>query len=337
MVDEDVALADDGEHVGGLALVALQARLGDRRPRRVPQLVEPLQAGDLHEVVEVQQALERVDLRLLHGERLAELVAQRGAHARVDLEPHDLAEPAPAQLLLDGLQEVVGLVGDLEVRVARHAEDPVVDDLHAREERVEVGRDDVLHVTKRRSSPSPTWTKRGSSSLGTLTRANVVVWRLRVAHEDGQRHREVGDVRERAPEPDGERREHREDLAAEALVDAVALLAGELVERDDRDAVLGQLGAQLVLDAARLALGQRRDAHPQLVEDLLRRPAVRPGLVDPGVDLVEHPATRIMKNSSRFEVKIAANFTRSRSGTAASSASSSTRSLKSTQESSRLS
>ena len=43
-----------------------------------------------------------------------------------------------------------------------------------------------------------------------------------------------------------------------------------------------------------------------------------------------------MKNSSRFDVKIAANFTRSSSGTAGSSASSRTRSLKSTQESSRL-
>ena len=146
--------------------------------------------------------------------------------------------------------------------------------------------------TKRRSSPSPTGTKRGSSSLGTLTRANVVVCGLRVAHEDGEAQRQVRDVRERPPEPDGERRQHREDLAAEALVDAVALLAGELVERDDRDPVLGQLGAQLVLDAARLALGQRRDARPQRVEDLLRGPAVGAGLVDPGVDLVAGPRRR---------------------------------------------
>ena len=48
------------------------------------------------------------------------------------------------------------------------------------------------------------------------------------------------------------------------------------------------------------------------------------------------PATRIMKNSSRLDVKIAANFSRSIRGTDASSASSSTRSLKSSQLSSRL-
>ena len=41
----------------------------------------------------------------------------------LDLEPHDLAEAPAAQLGLDGLQQVVGLVGDLEVGVARDAED----------------------------------------------------------------------------------------------------------------------------------------------------------------------------------------------------------------------
>ena len=65
-------------------------------------------------------------------------LAQRRAHPGADLEPHDLAEAPAAQLVLDGLQQVVGLVGDGEVGVARDAEDVVVDDLHAREQRVEV-------------------------------------------------------------------------------------------------------------------------------------------------------------------------------------------------------
>src|SRR5262245_6199719 len=47
-------------------------------------------------------------------------------------------------------------------------------------------------------------------------------------------------------------------------------------------------------------------------------------------------ATRTMKNSSRFDPAIAANFTRSRSGVRGSAASSSTRSLNANQESSRL-
>ena len=47
-------------------------------------------------------------------------------------------------------------------------------------------------------------------------------------------------------------------------------------------------------------------------------------------------ATRTWKNSSRFDEKMAENFTRSSSGTRSSSASASTRVLKSSQESSRL-
>ena len=63
--------------------------------------------------------------------------------------PHDLAEAAAAQLGLDGLEQVVGLVGDLEVGVARDAEHAAVDDLHAREQRVEVGGDDLLERDER--------------------------------------------------------------------------------------------------------------------------------------------------------------------------------------------
>ena len=48
------------------------------------------------------------------------------------------------------------------------------------------------------------------------------------------------------------------------------------------------------------------------------------------------PATRIMKNSSRFDATIDRNFSRSRSGTEGSRASSRTRLLNSSQDSSRL-
>ena len=91
----------------------------------------------------------------------------------VDLEAHDLAEAPPAQLGLDRAQQVVGLVGDVEVGVARDAEEAVVDDLHAGEERVEVGRDELLERDERRAL-ARRGTKRGSISLGTLTRAKVV-------------------------------------------------------------------------------------------------------------------------------------------------------------------
>ena len=66
-------------------------------------------------------------------------------HRTLDLEPHDLAEAPLAQLLLDGHEQVGRLfLLDRQVGVARHPEEVVLDDLHAREQRVEVGGDDLL-------------------------------------------------------------------------------------------------------------------------------------------------------------------------------------------------
>ena len=52
-----------------------------------------------------------------------------------DLEPDRRAEPAPGQLALQRLQQVlVAVLLDLEVGVAGDPEQVVLDDLHAREQ-----------------------------------------------------------------------------------------------------------------------------------------------------------------------------------------------------------
>ena len=61
-----------------------------------------------------------------------------------DLDPDDVAEAAAAQLELDRLEQVVRLVRDLEVGVARQPERRALADLHLREERLEEVRDHVL-------------------------------------------------------------------------------------------------------------------------------------------------------------------------------------------------
>ena len=66
-------------------------------------------------------------------------------HVVGDLEPDRRAEAAAQQLLLEGLDEVLGLVLlDLDVLVAGDAELVVLDDLHAREQLVEVVGDQVF-------------------------------------------------------------------------------------------------------------------------------------------------------------------------------------------------
>ncbi len=90
-----------------------------------------------------------VNLPLLDLEPVDEPLAQVGVHVGADLEPHDLSEAAPAQLVLDGTQQVVGLVGHREVGVAGDAEHRVRDDLHAGEQLVEVARDHRLERDER--------------------------------------------------------------------------------------------------------------------------------------------------------------------------------------------
>ena len=130
-----------------------------------------------------------------------------------DLDPHDVAEAASADLELDRLEQVVGLVGDLEVGVARDAEDGALADLHAREEpRRGSGRSPPRAAAADRARP--TRTKRGSVS-GTLMRAkrSSPVSGSRTNTPEGQR--EPRDVRERLARPDGERRQHGIELAVE--------------------------------------------------------------------------------------------------------------------------
>ena len=105
--------------------------------------------GELPQIAEVEHPLHVVDLQLVDVEPFDQAGAQRRVDAGPDLEPHDLAEAPPPQLVLDRLQQVVRLVGDLEVRVARDPEQVVADDLHPREERVQVRGDDVLERDER--------------------------------------------------------------------------------------------------------------------------------------------------------------------------------------------
>ena len=162
---------------------------------------------------------------------------------------------------------------------------------------------------------SSTSTKRSSISVGTFTRANVCSPVERVAHERRERQRQARDVRKRPPLADGERRQHREDLAPEALVERLALRLGEVVEAEDADAVLGERREQRrrARSPRGAAAGRRtRSRIASIVSDGVRPSG--PGSVRPASIWSCTPATRIWKNSSRFELQIAASLTRSSSG-----------------------
>ena len=213
-----------------------------------------------------------------------------------DLNADHVAEPAAAQLDLDRLEQVLCVVGDLEVRVARDAEDCALGDLHAGEQRRQEMGDHGLERDER----SPGRDEPGEA-FGNLHPREALLAGLRVDGEDAQREREPRDVREGMPGADGERRQHRIDLPCEVSLEPSQLLGGALLDGADLDPRRGERRPQLTLPELRLADGQLRDARADEGERLLRREAVRGEHPKPADAWPIRPATRTMKNSSRFE------------------------------------
>ena len=241
---------------------------------------------------------------------------RRGRHRALDLEADRLAEAAPAKLLLDGQEEVVRLVLlDRQVGVASDPEQVRLEDLHAAEQEVEVGLDDLVeqHEGQRRDLDE------AGQDLGHLDPGEPALAVLRVAHPDRDREAERADVRERVPGIDREGRQDREDLVDEALAQALVMV-GDLAVVEDRDALFGQLVAELGEDrrvVADRAPGPGSGSRPAVG----RRAAVREVAVEPAATCWRSPATRTWKNSSSMLAKIDRNLTRSRGGLRSSRAS----------------
>ena len=232
----------------------------------------PVESGDLPEVAEVEQALDVVHLYLVDAEPFDQPRAHRRVHAGADLEPHDLAEAPAPKLVLDRLEQVVGLVGDLEVGVAGDPEQVVADDVHPGEQRVQVAGDDLLERDERvrRDLDEPR-----QDLLRDLDAGVDLLVEIRVVEPHDQAERQVRDVRERTAGADRERRQHREDLLAEVARDQ-ARRRGGLLAADDSDAVLGELGPHDLGELPGLPAVQLPHLLGDALEHLRRRQAVRP-------------------------------------------------------------
>ena len=140
----------------------------------------------------------------------------------------------------------------------------------------------------------------------------------------------------RRPAVDGLRGQNGEDLALEAPGNRLSLLVTQRGIGNDFDSFGGKPREESsVITAACRSSAFCVFARTDAICSTGVRPS-GPGMPMPVSTLRLIPATRIMKNSSRFVAKIAANLTRSRSGFVHSSASKRTRLLKSSQLNSRL-
>ena len=277
--------------------------------------------GQRPEVAEVEQPVDHVQV----GRGQPQL-AERGRpeplrHRRRDLEPNRLGRALPAaEERLERRQQVVGLVDlDLDVGIPRDAERVVFDDLHPREEPVRgVAAITCSSGTNRR--PPDSFQNRGRSGRH-LDASESPHAGLRVAHDDGEVEREVGDVRERVRRVDGERGQNGEHVLLEDLPQLLPLRLLQIVPVGDPDPIglraAGGPASRRPAPGARRApvreLGSRRVARAGS-----SRPATCPGRRPTSCS--RRPETRIWKNSSRFRPKIARNRARSSGGRDSSSA-----------------
>ena len=290
MVDEDVALADRGEHVDRLVVLALQPRLGAGAPGLVAELGPARDVGDVAEVGEVDQAVDVVDLAGLEPQRIDQLAAELGVHPGRDLEPDDLAEAAAAEFVLDRLEEVVGLVGDGEVGVAGDPEVAVVDDLGAGEERVEVGGDRLLERDEGLAPVLADPQEATEQLLRHLDPGDDLGRALGVAQQDPEAEREVRDVGERPAEADHQRRQRREDLVVEAGVDLARAPRSVAVSSETIRIPSSSSAGRSVPSKQRLRRPSSSRTRAWIDVDLFARAeAVGAAGVDPGLELVEQP------------------------------------------------
>ena len=152
VVHQDVAVAQPVEDAARHLAVG-QLRVGRRDERAVLQIVAVALAVDLPQRRQVQQAGHPQHVVAVHVELADQQVEHVVADRRGHLEPHRRAEPALGQLALQGLQQVlVAVLVDLELGVAGHPEQVPLEDLHAGEELVEVGGDELLDRQEARAA-----------------------------------------------------------------------------------------------------------------------------------------------------------------------------------------
>ena len=296
MLHEDVAGAQHLEDVRTGALERREPGLRDADPRLGLQR-RAAQVRQGAQVAEVEEAVGDVHVGALQVELALKQRAQLLRHRRVDLEPDRLGRAAaPQQLGAQRREQVLGLVDlDLDVCVARDAEDVERLDLHPREEHVEVRCD---HLLDRHEAPAAGHLEEPRQQRRHLHAREAGLARQGVARDHGQVQRKVGDVRERVGGVDGERRQHREDPVFEHLAQLVALRRLELVPVDDADSRGAELVAHGLEDPAG-AGGQLLHPDADRVELLARAEPSGAVVGRPAAACSLRPETRIWKNSSR--------------------------------------
>ena len=253
MVEKVVSPADRSEQ----GLVALERGV-PHGPDGAVAKFRPVEEGDLAQVRQAEGRRQRVDLERRQPHVLLEQRTDPLRHVLAHLQADDGAEMPLAHDLDDRRQQVARLVLlKVQVGVAGHAEGVGGRDLHAREEQVEIGGNQLLHPdelaaaglqaefvpTAARRQHEPRQHLRHLQSGEALDLGGVL-------DDDRQVQTQVRDVGKRMTRIERERRQDREDVALEVGAELALLLGREVVVGDDLDPLVLELGQQVLVPAA---------------------------------------------------------------------------------------
>ncbi len=283
LMDEDVSSPCFVEEARGERLSPGETRRHHRDVRLFLQ-IRPVERGELHQLGEVERALDPVHLGRVGAEPESQSVDHLLRGRRAHLDADDVAEAALAQLGLDGFEKVCRVVGHFEVGVPCHAEHGALDDRDARKELRQEMRDDLLERDEETviAELQEAW-----ESLGDLDSCEPLLTRLRVCDEHRERERQPGDVRKRLARADGERGQHGVDVALEALLELFQVLLLAVLDATDHDAFGCERGAEVPLPDSRLTRGELENALTDLDERLHWRHPVGREHHQPGLRLPE--------------------------------------------------
>ena len=213
------------------------------------------------EFVEPEHAVDIDDAGGEHVDVAGDEGAQGRRHAGLDLEPDHRAAPPELQRAFVEAHQVLGLLLDLDVAVADDPKTALPDDAKARKQQAAEGDDGLLQRDEAVRAAAQRL-RQLHQPLDAVREPHQRAHRppvVDMGELQRQREAEVGDERERMRGVDRERRQQREDMQQEMILQPFHLGFRKFLGVDDGDAGLGEFGAQL-LPARLLRRDQGRDA-----------------------------------------------------------------------------
>ena len=299
VVDDDVLLADRREAVAAMVADAF----GKTRIVGCEFQIVARHGDQFRHLVDRKQPVQHADPAGRHAEFQGDEIPQFRRYLIVEFDADHRTAPSPLQCGLEELHQIFRLFGDLDIAVADQPERPGALHLIAREELADELVDGFLD-----------WNETDAFlAVGQPDESLQRHWKAQqrrhflaisaMAKLQRNREAEIGNEGERMRRIDGERRQHRENLFVEVLFQPVPLVLRQGVRGDALNALRLEQN-QKVGEALMLVFLQPPHLDQQLLELLLRGAAIGTLMAMPCRIWPARPATRTMKNSSRFAAEI---------------------------------